>query len=173
MFIFAFLLVPLYDALCKVTGLNGKTAQANEKEILAQLRPEPARTITVEFVVTRNEDFPWSFQAQHTKMQVHPGEVYENSFRATNSTSETMYGQAVPSLAPGLAAKYFKKTECFCFTQQELAGGEVKDMPVRFIVDPEIPKYVSTLTLSYTFFKIGKPEINQGDGFVNLSNNAR
>ena len=172
MFGFAYLLVPLYNALCEATGLNGKTARADEQEVLATMKPEEGRTVTVEFVVNRNENFPWEFVAEHSKMEVHPGEVYATSFRVTNGTGETIIGQAVPSLAPGVAAKYFKKTECFCFTQQSLAAKEVKDMPVRFVVDPDLPKYVSTVTLSYTFFRIQPPEIKQDGGFKELSLNG-
>ena len=86
-------------------------------------------------------------------MQVRPGELYETSYVARNRSERDIVGSATPSVAPTRASQYFNKTECFCFTAQTLAAGESRDMPVRFIVDPDLPADVKTLTLSYTFFK--------------------
>jgi len=154
MFVFGFLLVPLYDALCSVTGLNGKTARAVETEILERTEVNEDRLITVEFIANKNGQLPWDFTTVKSKMQVHPGKVYDADFTVTNLTDRAITGQAVPSLSPGQAAKYFNKTECFCFSKQTLAARETRKMPLRFIIDPRIPKRVKTVTLSYTFFEI-------------------
>jgi cytochrome c oxidase assembly protein subunit 11 len=103
---------------------------------------------------------PWEFGPVVTSMQVHPGKVYQTSFTAHNPTARNMIGQAVPSVAPGKASRYFNKTECFCFNQQPLAAGETKDMPLRFIVDPNLPGEVSTLTLAYTVFDVTQVAMN-------------
>jgi cytochrome c oxidase assembly protein subunit 11 len=152
MFGFGFALVPLYDVLCDITGLNGKTGRIELEEALSQTVDED-REVTVEFLATVHSDLPWEFRPVVKKIKVHPGEVIEVNYYARNKTNEVVTGQAVPSLAPGLAAKYFSKTECFCFTRQALGPGESKDMPLRFIVDPELPANVRTVSLSYTFYQ--------------------
>jgi cytochrome c oxidase assembly protein subunit 11 len=85
-------------------------------------------------------------------MEVHPGAMHQTSFYARNRTAGTMVGQAIPSVSPGLAALHFKKTECFCFTEQQFAAGEEREMPLIFMVDRELPEHITTLTLAYTFF---------------------
>lgn len=151
MFGFGFALVPLYDVFCKVTGLNGKTGRIPAAE--AQSRPvDKDRLVTVEFVATTNEDLPWEFAPLVHRLKVHPGEINQVTYFVRNRADEAIVGQAVPSLAPGVAAKYLNKTECFCFTQQTLQPYEVREMPVRFVVDRDLPREISTLTLSYTFF---------------------
>ena len=87
-----------------------------------------------------------------SRMDVHPGQMYHTSFHAKNRTDRTMVGQAIPSVTPGLAAQHFKKTECFCFTEQQFSAGEGRDMPLMFMVDPELPEEIGVVTLSYTFF---------------------
>ena len=99
---------------------------------------------------------PWDFKPVTSSMQVHPGQMYGTTFTASNTTGRDMVGQAVPSVAPTKASRYFNKTECFCFDQQPLAAGETKDMPLRFIVDPRLPKSVKTLTLAYTLFDVSE-----------------
>ncbi len=150
MFGFGFALVPLYNVFCSVTGLNGKTG--GQIALPAVLNVDTSREITVEFVATLNENMPWSFYPDVRSVKVHPGEPTRISFYAKNNTNEKIIGQAIPSVAPGLAATYFHKTECFCFTEQTLQAGEEKHMPVVFIIDSDIPKDVNVLTLSYTFF---------------------
>src|SRR5690606_27524390 len=100
-----------------------------------------------------NSKLPWEFNPNQLAMQVHPGELYETTYYARNTSDRTIVGSAVPSVAPARASAYFSKTECFCFTAQTLLAGETRDMPVRFIIDPDLPEDVSTVTLSYTFFK--------------------
>lgn len=149
MFGFGFLLVPIYDVFCEITGLNGKTVNAAQAVTEA---PDMERLVTVEFTGTVNQGGPWEFRPEKARMQVHPGKLYATTFYARNLGDTEVAGQAVPSVTPGQAAAYFRKTECFCFTRQDFAGGESKDMPLRFVVDPDLPSHVETVTLSYTMF---------------------
>ena len=167
MFGFGFAMVPLYDVFCDITGINGKTGRIELEEALSQ-KVDEDRLVTVEFLATVHSDLPWEFRPMVRKIKVHPGEVTEVNYYARNKTDDVVTGQAVPSVAPGLAAKYFSKTECFCFTRQALGPGEGKEMPLRFIVDPELPENVRTVSLSYTFYQ-AKPEaagseISMGSG---------
>ena len=130
MFGFGFAMVPLYDVFCDITGLNGKTGRMEQEEALSQTVDED-RLVTVEFLATVHSDLPWEFKPMVRKIKVHPGEITEVNYYARNKTDDLVAGQAVPSLAPGLAAKYFNKTECFCFTRQALGPGEAKAMPDR------------------------------------------
>lgn len=152
MFGFGFALVPLYDVFCDITGLNGKTdteaAQVNDVGIDAD------RTIKVQFISHITPGMSWEFRPEVAEVSVHPGETKIVKFYAKNVTSVSMMGQTVPSVAPGDAASYFKKIQCFCFEQQSLAGQEEVWMPLRFYIDPEIPDHVKTLTLSYTLYDI-------------------
>jgi cytochrome c oxidase assembly protein subunit 11 len=150
MFGFGFLLVPIYDAFCEITGLGGKTNSIAATEISTEV--DQSREINLEFVTTVNQYAPWEFHSRVKEMTVHPGGMYEAIFIARNLTDEAKIAQAVPSVAPAIAAKHFRKLECFCFTSQEFAPGEEKEMPVRFIVDSDLPDYIDTITLSYTFF---------------------
>ena len=150
MFGFGFMLVPLYDVFCEITGLGGRTN--TEAFTSAEAAPDVTRSIDLEFVTMVNEYAPWEFHAELDGMTVHPGGLYEANFIATNLTDRHKIAQAVPSVAPQQAAAHFKKLDCFCFSNQEFEPGEVKRMPVRFIVDSDIPDYVDTITLSYTFF---------------------
>ena len=152
MFGFGFAMVPLYNVLCDITGLNGKTRNA---AVVAVEGPvDVTRTVTVEFVANINESAPWQFAPTVAKMRVHPGEFYRTSFLARNLTEDHLVGQAIPSVAPGLAARHFQKIECFCFARQEFKPGEGRDMPVVFRLDPDLPPDVPTVTLAYTFFKL-------------------
>lgn len=151
MFGFGFLLIPLYDVFCDITGLNGKTGRIEAAEIDNSL-VDRSRTIEVRFLATTNSGLPWTFEPLVKTMEVHPGEVYEAIYRVRSSSNEVTLGQAVPSVSPGLAAEHFNKTECFCFTQQELGARETRDMPLRFIVGTEISDKINEITLNYTFF---------------------
>jgi cytochrome c oxidase assembly protein subunit 11 len=153
MFGFGFALVPLYDVFCDITGLNGKTGRIEASEIDAG-QVDISRTIEVRFLANTNTGLPWNFEPLVKKMDVHPGQVYEAVFRVRSASEKTTLGQAVPSVSPGLAAAHFNKTECFCFTQQELAGRETRDMPLRFIVGNGISEDIEQITLSYTFFSV-------------------
>jgi cytochrome c oxidase assembly protein subunit 11 len=150
MFGFGYLLVPIYNVFCEITGLNGKTSGQAIADVVE--RPDFDRMITIEFVGTVNQNAPWEFEPTVETMRVHPGKLYETRFVARNLSAEPLTAHAVPSVSPGRAAQYFQKTECFCFTEQKFDVAEEKDMPVRFILDPEMPGYIDTVSLSYTFF---------------------
>lgn len=152
MFGFGYALVPIYDVFCEVTGLNGKTGAITQAEAEAAA-VDRQRVITVAFDTNVNAGLPWRFGPGQRRMQIHPGEIAGTLFYAENLSGRPIVGQAVPSVAPSKASPYFNKTECFCFTQQVLAPGERREMPVRFVVDPDLPEDVTTLTLSYTFFE--------------------
>lgn len=155
MFGFGFALVPLYDVFCDITGLNGKTGRVEASEIDAS-QVDTSRTIEVRFLANTTNGLPWDFQPLVKKMEIHPGQVYEAVFRVRSASDAATLGQAIPSVSPGLAAEFFNKTECFCFTQQELAGRETIDMPVRFVVGTGISQNIEQITLSYTFFSLDK-----------------
>lgn len=150
MFGFGYLLVPLYDVLCEITGLNGKPAGTAAAAVIE--KPDLNREISIEFMSTVNANGAWTFEPLTTSLTVNPGKLYTVSYTARNELTEDRVAQAVPSVAPGAAAKYLLKTECFCFTEQAFLASEEKVMPVTFIVDPELPAHVDTITLSYTMF---------------------
>lgn len=153
MFGFGFALGPLYTMICEVTGINGRTSGmvANAAALPAV---DESRLVTVQFVTTVNGGRPWQFRAEQTEIKVHPGELTTVSFYAQNTQERDVIAQAVPNVAPWNAAKYLRKTECFCFNNQAFKAGEEKHMPVRFVLDPELPADVDTVTLSYTFFDV-------------------
>ncbi len=169
MFGFGFALVPLYDVFCDVTGLNGKTE--NQASAVESYRIDDKREIKVEFLASLNENMPWEFRALQDSVTVHPGQPVKIEYIARNKTDSDIIGQAVPSVSPGLAAKYFQKTECFCFTDQLLKAGEEKIMPVLFVVDPSISDELHEITLSYTFFiKPGTEGADRGVSVSSVSN---
>jgi cytochrome c oxidase assembly protein subunit 11 len=155
---FSFALVPLYDVFCEITGLNGKTADGPVAITTQQVDKD--RTVRVQFIANLNNGAPWEFRPDVFEMAVHPGQLNETVFYAQNLTSKGKVAQAIPSVAPGQAASYFHKTECFCFNEQAFKPGEERDMPLRFMVDPELPDHIKTLTLSYTFFELDKVASN-------------
>lgn len=158
MFGFGYLLVPLYDVFCEITGLNGKTGQIDAAQASATYKPDLTRTITVQFVANHNAAMPWVFAPAIPRLQVHPGKLYTTHYIARNQTENDMTAQAVPSVAPTAASRYFDKTECFCFSQQHLAAGASKDMPLQFVIDPKIPDRIQTVTLAYSLFDVTQPE---------------
>ena len=163
MFGFGYALIPLYDVFCEVTGLNGKTG--DQVTLTSAPVVDESRLVRITFLASLNESMPWEFKPEQSFVEVHPGKPTTINYIAKNKSSESITGQAVPSVAPGLAAAYFQKTECFCFTQQELKPGEEKLMPVTFIVDSELPQKMNELILSYTFFtstennRVEQPEV--------------
>lgn len=150
MFGFGYLLVPLYDVFCEITGLGGRTNEQPATVVAAA--PDESRSIDLEFVTTVNKAAPWTFRPKEHGMRVHPGGLYEATFIATNLADSGKIAQAVPSVVPAQAAEHFKKLECFCFTTQRFEPNETRELLVRFIVERELPKYVDTITLSYTLF---------------------
>lgn len=152
---FGIALVPLYDTLCRVVGLNGKTFSAgglaaDEKPLE---RVDRSRLVKVEFTGTVMPGLPWELRPLQNSVELHPGEMQQVAFLVRNTASEPVVGQAIPSVTPGQAAQHFHKIECFCFNQQVLAPGEAREMPLMFIVKPELDADVRTITLSYSFFK--------------------
>ncbi|GAB2509911.1 cytochrome c oxidase assembly protein [Lysobacter humi (ex Lee et al. 2017)] len=146
---FTFSLVPLYRIACeKLLGI--RLADGPQQ---ARTGAASERWVTVQFDGTVNSKLDWEFKPQQLTMEVQPGKPYETMYFARNASKNAIVGSAAPSVAPSRASAYFVKTECFCFTAQTLAGGESRDMPVRFVVDPNLPDDVHTITLSYTFFR--------------------
>ncbi len=151
MFVFGYAMVPLYRVVCRLTGLNGtgiEEASAYKADV------DPNRTVTVQFLATVNSKLPFQFRPDAGEMQVHVGELYGNSFFADNQSGGDVTAQAVATYAPGEAAKYVHKTECFCFTQETFGPHESRHMPVRFYLDPALPKDINVVTISYTYFNV-------------------
>lgn len=158
MFGFGFALVPLYNVICKVTGINGKMLLSPAEA--AMHTEDTSRTVTVEFTTTMNENLPWEFHPMHKKVSMHPGGSILTAYFAKNLTDKPMTIQAIPSISPGSIAKYIKKLECFCFTQQTLNGGESAEMPLKFILDEHLPKEINTISISYTLFDLTEKGVN-------------
>ena len=161
MFGFGYALVPLYRAICDALGINVLTLAEQRVASGSWIGQKPAlntqvdstRTITVEF--DANVRGPWDFKPAKSSLQVHPGEMATVMYEFRNRQNRTMAAQAIPSYAPMQAAPHFNKVECFCFNEWKLAAGESKSWPVVFVVDPKLPRDVTTITLSYTFFEVG------------------
>lgn len=158
MFAFGYALVPMYRAICELTGINvlalGEQALPGTKAAVpSNTQVDLSRTITVEF--DANSQGPWQFKPAQRSLQVHPGELTTVMYEFQNMQNRRMAAQAIPSYAPQQATAYFNKLECFCFTQYTLDPGEVKTWPVVFYIDPKLSKDVKTITLSYTFFEVG------------------
>ncbi|MGB0958280.1 MAG: cytochrome c oxidase assembly protein [Litorivicinus sp.] len=151
MFGFGFALVPLYDIICEVAGINGKTSTTAYQGVSVV---DESREVRVIFMSVNGGSMPWRFRPETTEMTVTPGKVYETAYLAENMTSRDLVAQAVPSVSPGYAAVHMNKIECFCFEQQPLAGGEDTRMPLRFMVDADLPDSVRAITLNYTLFDI-------------------
>jgi len=151
MFFFGFALVPLYDVFCTLTGLGGKTTATAAAAVAEDV--DETRVVRVEFVASVASTAPWEFRPAQSSMHVHPGEIVEAVYLARNLTDANRLGQAVPSVTPGLAAQHFKKIECFCFTPQQFAARETRELGVRFFIDPELPEHLDTVTLAYTLYE--------------------
>ena len=154
MFGFGYALVPLYRAICEVTGINVLTKVDEDAARFAR-NTQVATSRTIKIVFDANIQGPWRFRPVQSSMEVHPGELATIVYEIANQQDREMAGQAIPSYAPMQAAQYFKKLECFCFSQQDLKARETREFPVVFVVDPKLPKDVHTITLSYTFFEVG------------------
>ena len=149
MFGFAFALVPFYNEICVALGLNS----IERADAVANTQVDLSRTVTIEFD-SNTHDLAWRFRPLQGYVKVHPGELTTVEYEVVNVRDVAVTGQAVPSYGPQRAGEYFQKVECFCFTQQTLAPGETRRMPVVFLVDPKLPKDVNTIALSYTFFEV-------------------
>ncbi len=153
MFGFGYAMVPLYNVLCKQLGINGKTSGPT---VLDDTGIDESRIITVQFLATTNAYIPWEFRPRLRTIRMHPGENKAVAYFAKNNTDHEMTVQAIPSVTPSGAAKYLKKTECFCFTQQKMKGQEEMDWPLLFHIDKNVPKNIHTITLAYTLFDVTK-----------------
>ncbi|MGC4395283.1 cytochrome c oxidase assembly protein [Hydrogenophaga sp. T2] len=158
MFAFGYALVPIYRHICEALGINVLAVSETRvpgaaAKLPANTQVDLTRTITVEF--DTNVRGPWHFKPAVRSLQVHPGELATVIYEFQNIQNRTMSAQAIPSYAPKQAGSHFNKLECFCFSQYTLAPGEKKEWPVAFVIDPRLPKDVTTITLSYTFFEVG------------------
>lgn len=149
MFAFGFALVPLYDIFCEVTGFRTQNVRA---ELTQEMVIDKERLVSVEFIGNSNQNADWDFHPLVNKMQVSPGKIYTTNYFARNLKNSEVVGTATPDIKPVEMNKYFKKLECFCFTQQEFTANEGREMPVQFVIDPDLPAHIERMTLSYTFF---------------------
>ena len=153
MFAFGYALIPMYRAICRITGINNVTPLDPDAAAFAKsTQVDATRSIAVQF--DANARGPWQFKPETGQMMVHPGQLMTVKYIVTNGQDHTMQAQAIPSFAPAESMPYFRKVECFCFQQQTLKAHETREFPVVFVVDPRLPHDVSTITLSYTFFEV-------------------
>ena len=157
MFGFGYALVPMYRSICDALGINvlslsDRLTGSDTTSRKASTQIDASRTITVEF--DANANGPWEFKPALRSLQVHPGEMATVMYEFRNVQNRTMAAQAIPSYAPMQASAHFNKVECFCFNEYILKPGESKQWPVVFYVDSKLPKDVTTITLSYTFFEV-------------------
>ena len=150
MFGFGFALVPFYEKICEVTGIRNVF---QPDAVAANTQIDATRLVSVEFDAN-TQRLPWTFKPLQASVSLHPGEVTRVVYEVRNTLERSVTGQAVPSYGPQQAALYFRKMECFCFQQQTLGPGEVRKMPVVFVIDPKLPPELNTVTLSYTFFEV-------------------
>ena len=161
MLAFTYAMVPIYKSACDAgwldatrDDLSNPYANVNRNVDTSNTQVDKTRWVTVEFVANMNENMPWNFEAQQKSVKIHPGEMTNVVYDVVNTTNREVVGVAVPSYGPALAVLYFKKVECFCFTKQTMAPHEHRGMPVVFVVTPDLPRDVNTITLSYTFFEV-------------------
>lgn len=150
MFGFGFAMVPIYKKLCEVTGLNNII----KPDVVKNTQVDTGRSLTMEFDVNVRNDLPWTFRSLEKSVRFHPGEIVQVEFEVRNNSDKALTGQAIPSWGPQIAGKHLRKLECFCFTQQTLAPGETRRMPVLFVVETTLPTDVQYVTMSYTFFQV-------------------
>lgn len=159
MFGFGYALVPLYDVFCQQFGLQGRGTTITDESSVDPAGVDRSRDIKMEFVTSTNGDLPWKFKALTGTTSVHPGALNEAHFVVENTSDKTIVGRAIYNVTPSVASVYFSKTECFCFTEQTLEPGERLEMPVRYMINPDLPNNIKGVTLSYTFF-----ELSESDG---------
>ncbi len=157
MFAFGYALVPVYRSICTALGINvlslsEQAVPGSASSAKPNTQVDLSRTITVEF--DANAHGVWDFKPAKRSIEVHPGEMATVMYEFRNIQSRTMAAQAIPSYAPKQASPYFNKLECFCFNEYTLKAGEGRQWPVVFVIDPKLPKDVTTITLSYTFFEV-------------------
>lgn len=167
---FSFLLVPLYNTFCELTGLNGKTAVIDETGA-AEMQVEADRWVTIYLDTTTNDSLPWYFQAATRSVRVQPGKIGVISYWIESRDEQASSGRAIPSMAPARASTHFNKIECFCFQEQKLAAGERRELKMRFVIDPQLPHDLEVLTLSYTLFPVPEEEQKTLNGQEREDNN--
>jgi cytochrome c oxidase assembly protein subunit 11 len=150
-FAFGFALVPLYDVLCDVTGYGDRSQLLRAAEVV-ETQAASDRSITIELVSGTTAVGDWEFRPATADLKVHPGRLYEAKFFARNLRTQPVTAQAIPSIAPLQATRYFQKTECFCFTPQHFDASQTRELTVRFIVDPKLPMNIDRVTLAYSMF---------------------
>lgn len=148
---FTYMLVPVYEKACEVGWLEAKR---EGEQVVRNTQVDTQRWVTVEFVANVNEALPWKFEPMQNSVKVHPGQLTHIAYKVTNLTERNMVGQSVASYGPAQAGRFFKKIECFCYTRQPLQAHESKEMPVVFVVQPDLPEDIAVITLSYTFFEL-------------------
>jgi cytochrome c oxidase assembly protein subunit 11 len=151
-FAFGFVLVPLYDVLCDVTGIGNQKTLLRAAQAADVGKVQTERLVTIEFVASLPTVGNFEFRPLVREIKVHPGQLNEAHFLAHNLMGHDTVAQAVPDVSPGQAAAWFHKTECFCFTPQSFRRNEERVLPVRFFVDKALPSHIDRLTLSYTFY---------------------
>jgi cytochrome c oxidase assembly protein subunit 11 len=155
MFGFGFALLPLYGVFCDLTGFGGRSIREAPDNANVALSD---RQVRVRFLANTNSGLPWVFQPMQKTKTVKLGAMSEAVYLAMNPTDNIMIGQATYNVAPPEASLYFVKTECFCFTQQLLAGQESREMPVYYFIQPDLPEHIREITLSYTFYRNDDPQ---------------
>ncbi len=150
MFGFGFALVPFYKQICEATGINSLL----KPDTVVNTQVDAARFVTIEFDSNLRSDLPWTFRPLQPSVRINPGEMVTVMYEIRNNSSRPVTGQAIPSYGPQAAGRYFKKLECFCFTQQTLQPGETRQMPVQFVIERGVPDDMNTITLSYSFFEV-------------------
>ncbi|MCE9638558.1 MAG: cytochrome c oxidase assembly protein [Betaproteobacteria bacterium] len=150
MFGFGFAMIPFYKKICEVTGVNNVL----KADVVENTQVDTARFVTIEFDSNHSGKLPWTFRPLQSSVRIHPGEMTTVMYEIRNTADHAVTGQAIPSYGPQLAVRYFKKLDCFCFSQQTLQAGETRQMPVVFVIGPGLPYDVNTITLSYSFFEI-------------------
>jgi cytochrome c oxidase assembly protein subunit 11 len=161
MFGFGFAMVPLYGLLCQVTGVQSieqRSVLGDQASTATRREVDQDRWVTVKFDATVHPELPWKVEPLVRKLRVRPGEMHLVNFVAENGSGQAITGQAIPSVAPWQATGFFSKMECFCFSQQTLAGNERKEMPLRFSVSPDLPADIGSLTLSYSVLRVSDPD---------------
>ena len=156
-FAFGWALVPLYDVLCSVTGYGSKKELLTAAQVSKTV--DLGRTVTVEMMSTNPTVGEWEFGPEQREIVVHPGQLYEATFRARNMIARPVTAQAVPSIAPNAATQYFRKTDCFCFTPQHFEANQERELKVRFYVDPSLPRNVDRITLAYAMFDVPQTKV--------------
>jgi cytochrome c oxidase assembly protein subunit 11 len=158
MFGFGFAMVPFYKKLCEVTGLNSIV----KPQAVTNTQVDTTRSVTMEFDVNVRSGLPWSFRPLQKSVSFHPGELVQVEFEVQNHSDKPLTGQAIPSWGPQVAGRHLRKLDCFCFTQQTLQPGEVRRMPVVFVIETTLPEDLNYVTMSYTFFEVEGRDRNPG-----------